>query len=181
MKKETKGSVAKCNYTKNIGFYLRNIVLSKKRRENLELHIEKCEHCQIVLEFWKWFQVTNEPTTLLAWDHKLNNFIEYQVVKKYAYHILIDGKQKWMPSEFTGCFVKITEGKGAGQVRRIWNNLNDIIFIECMWTEVPDKNSKYEILNNFSQNTWQLPTIEINKPEELNAPATAPVIGEAAK
>lgn len=58
---------------------------------------------------------------------------------------LNDTTKTWVVNDFNGVNVRITEGKGAGQVRTIVSNTATELTISAVWTEIPDDTSVYTI------------------------------------
>ncbi|MDA1014987.1 MAG: DUF6531 domain-containing protein, partial [Planctomycetota bacterium] len=62
--------------------------------------------------------------------------------------LLADDDANWDVNRFAGMLVRIDEGTGAGQVRTLIGNSQNMLFLDEAWNVIPDDTSVYTILPN---------------------------------
>jgi len=75
-------------------------------------------------------------------------------------------------NEFQDDYVVLTEGTGAGQIRKVTSNTFTTLTVDYAWSVVPDATTDFAILKSFVSMVEELPTVTCT--------ATAPVYTPAA-
>ncbi len=57
-----------------------------------------------------------------------------------------DSAATWVPNEFAGSIVEITEGTGVGQTRRVVSNTATVMSVSPAFTVAPDATSNFEVM-----------------------------------